>query len=205
MLRRTLVLGLPLAATVTVAAQAQTTPPALPTHRIRGSIETASDSALVVKTREGETVTIKLAPNYAVTAVVPATMADAKPGTFIGTAAMGPKDKLRALEVLIFPEAMRGAGEGHYAWDLMPESTMTNATIEAESAGADGRELVLVAKGERLLVTVPPGAPIVTFASGSPAMLTPGAKVLITVQVAADGSLSTARVAVGKDGLTPPM
>ena len=115
MLRRTLVLGLLLATALTAAAQAQT--PA--TRRIRATIETASSSALVVKTREGDTVTIKLTPDYAVTAVVPATLADAKPGTFIGTAAMGPKDNMRALEVLIFPEAMRGTGEGHYAWDLI--------------------------------------------------------------------------------------
>ena len=111
MLRRTFVLGLLLATAFTATAQAQ----APATRRIRAAIESASDAALVVKTREGETVTIKLAPGYAVTAVVPATLADAKPGTFIGTAALGPKDNMRALEILIFPEAMRGSGEGHYA------------------------------------------------------------------------------------------
>ena len=202
MLRRTLVLGLGLAAAATalpVEAQAPAT------RRIRAEITSVTPDALGLKTREGDAVTVKLAPGYSVAAVVPATMADAKAGTFIGTAAMGPKDNLRALEVLIFPEAMRGSGEGHYPWDLMPESSMTNATIEAESAGGNGRELTLVAKGERLKVTVPPDAPIVTFAPGTPAMLVPGAKVIITAQVAADGTLSASRVAVGKDGLTPPM
>ena len=132
-------------------------------------------------------------------------MADAKPGTFIGAAATGPKDHLRAAEVLIFPEALRGTGEGHYPWDLVPESTMTNATIESEVTGSDGNQLTVVAKGEKLNMTVPPGTPIVTFEPGSSAMLTPGTKVFIGAQKAADGTLTAARVNAGKDGLTPPM
>ncbi len=181
-------------------AQAPATP-----QRIRGTVQALEGSTLVVLSRDGDAVRVQLAPNYSVAAVIPATLADAKPGTFIGTAATGPKDRLRAVEVLIFPEALRGSGEGHYPWDLMPESTMTNATIESEVSGADGRELTVVAKGEKLRVTVPPGAPIVTFEPGTPAMLTPGAHVFIGAQRAADGTLSAARVNVGKDGLTPPM
>lgn len=162
-------------------------------------------STLIVQSREGDTLRIQLPTPPVVTAVVPAKLANAKPSAFIGTAATGPKDKLRALAVLIFPEAMRGTGEGHFPWDLVPESTMTNATIEAESAGADDRTLTLVAKGEKLNVTVPAGAPIVTFGPGNTAMLQPGAKVFIGAQTAADGTLSAARVALGKDELTPPM
>ncbi len=188
------------ALTITGAASAQTTP-----KRIRGTIEAPDGNTLVVKTREGNTTRITLAPNYGVAAVIPATLADAKPGAFIGAAATGPKDKLRAAEVLIFPEALRGSGEGHYPWDLMPESTMTNATIESEVTGTDGRELTVVAKGEKLRVMVPPGTPIVTFEPGTPAQLTPGAHVFIGAQAAADGTLTAARVNVGKDGLTPPM
>lgn len=206
MTRRFLLLGLTatLLAGAALPALAQSTPTGTPT-RIRGTVEALDGSTLVVKSREGETLRIALAPGYAVSAVIPAELSAIKPGAYIGTAAVGPKDKLRALEVLIFPEAMRGAGEGHYPWDLAPESTMTNAAIEAEAAGADGRQLTLVAKGERLVVTVPPDAPVVTFEPGTPAMLTPGAKVFIGAQRAADGALSAARVAVGKDGLTPPM
>lgn len=174
-------------------------------QRVRGTVKALEGNVLVVDTREGDVARITLAPNYAVAAVVPATLADAKPGTYIGTAAVGPKDKLRAVEVLIFPEAMKGSGEGHYPWDLMPESTMTNATIESEVTGSDGRELTVVAKGEKLKVMVPPGVPIVTFEPGTPAMLVPGAKVFIGAQKAADGTLSAARVNAGKDGLTPPM
>ncbi len=199
-MRRLLMLGLLTAALAPGLANAQT-----PTRRIRGTIQALEGSTLVVRSREGETLRINLPTPPAVVAVVPATLADAKPGTFIGTAAVGPKDRLRALEVLIFPEAMRGSGEGHYPWDLMPESTMTNATIESESAGTDGRNLVLVAKGEKLTVSVPAGVPVVTFGPGDVAMLQPGAKVFIGAQASADGTLSAARVAVGKDGLMPPM
>ena len=174
-------------------------------ERVRGTIKALTGNVLVVDTREGGEARITLAPNYGVGAVVPATIADAKPGTFIGAAATGPKDHLRAVEVVIFPEAARGTGEGHYPWDLVPESTMTNATIESEVSGGNGNELTVVAKGETLKMVVPPGVPIVTFEPGSPAMLVPGTKVFIGAQKAADGTLTAARVNAGKDGLTPPM
>lgn len=198
-MRRTLITAAALSALLTVPAFAQTP------QRIRGTIKSLTDHTLVVDTREGSTATITLAPNFSVAAVVPATLADAKPGTFIGTAAVGPKDKMRAVEVLIFPDSMKGSGEGHYPWDLMPESTMTNATIEAEATGTDGRELTLDAKGEKLKVTVPPNAAIVTFQPGDTAMLKSGTHVFIGAQKAADGTLTAARVNAGKDGLTPPM
>jgi hypothetical protein len=181
-------------------ALAQSTP-----QRIRGTVTTLEGNTLTVLTREGATARIQLAPSYTVATVVPATLADAKPGSFIGAAAAGPKDHLRALEVLIFPESLRGSGEGHFPWDLAPDSTMTNATIESEVTGANGRELTVVAKGERLTMTVPPDVPVVTFQPGDAAMLTPGAKVFIGAQKASDGTLAAARVNAGKDGLTPPM
>ncbi len=174
-------------------------------QRIRGAVKSLEGNVLVIDTREGGTASITLAPNFAVAAVIPATLADAKPGTYIGTAAAGPKDKLRALEVLIFPEALRGSGEGHYPWDLVPESTMTNGTIEAEVTGGDGRTLTVMAKGEKLVVNVPPATPIVTFVPGDATMLKPGTKVFIGATKAADGTLTAARVNAGKDGMTPPM
>ena len=198
-MRRTLLAAAAVLSLAALPATAQTV------QRVRGTVKALEGNVLVVDTREGDVARITLAPNYAVAAVVPATLADAKPGTFIGTAAVGPKDKLRAVEVLIFPEAMKGSGEGHYPWDLMPESTMTNATIESEVTGSDGRELTVVAKGEKLKVMVPPGVPIVTFEPGTPAMLVPGAKVFVGAQKQADGTLTAARVNAGKDGLTPPM
>lgn len=198
-MRRTLITAAALSTLLALPALAQTP------QRIRGTVKSLTDHTLVIDTREGSTATITLAPNFTVAAVVPATLADAKAGTFIGTAAVGPKDKMRALEVLIFPDSMKGSGEGHFPWDLMPESTMTNATIEAEATGTDGRELTLNAKGEKLKVTVPPNAPIVTFQPGDTAMLKPGTHVFIGAQKAADGTLTAARVNAGKDGLTPPM
>ena len=202
MTRRLLTLGL--AATLLAGAALPSLAQDVP-RRVRGTVEALDGSTLVVRSREGEAVRIALTPDYAVSAVVPAELSSIKPGAYIGTAATGPKDRLRAVEVLIFPEAARGSGEGHTPWDLLPESTMTNATIESEVSGADGRVITVVAKGETLRVTVPPEAPIVTFEPGSPAMLVPGAKVFIGTQQAADGTLTTARVNVGKDGLTPPM
>ena len=199
-MRRLTMLALLATLAASLGAAAQT-----PVRRIRGTVQALDGNTLTVLAREGDTLRIQLAPNYTVAAVIPALLADAKPGTFIGTAAVGPKTNLRAIEVLIFPEAMRGAGEGHYPWDLMPESTMTNATIESESTGVEGQELTLNAKGEKLKVSVPAAAQVVTFAPGTPDMLQPGAHVFVGAQTAADGTLSAARVAVGRDGLTPPM
>ena len=207
-MRRTFLAAMAITPFLAFAPAFAQTPPAAPAttpQRVRGTVKMLEGNVLTVVTREGPEAKITLASGYTVVAVVPATLADAKPGTFIGAAAVGPKDKLRAVEVLIFPEALRGSGEGHYPWDLLPESTMTNATIESEVTGADGRELTVVAKGEKLKVTVPANAPIVTFVPGDVAMLTPGAKVFIGAQKAADGTLSAARVNAGKDGLTPPM
>jgi hypothetical protein len=174
--------------------------------RVRGTVEALDGTQLTVKSRDGADVKIKLADNYAVAAVVPTALASVKPGSFIGTAAMKQADgSLVALEVLVFPEAMRGTGEGHYPWDLQPESTMTNATVATLAATPKGQEMTLTFKGETNKVIVPAGVPIVTFEPGDKAMLKPGAKVFVGTTKAADGSLSAARVNVGKDGLTPPM
>jgi hypothetical protein len=184
------------------SAWAQGAPPV----RVRGAIEALDGSVLTVKSREGETLKIKLADNLAVNAVVATELAAIKPGSFIGTAAMtGSDGKLVALEVLVFPEALRGTGEGHYPWDLQPESTMTNATVATLASSPKGQVMSLTYKGETKEVTVPSGVPIVTFEPGDKAMLKPGAKVFVVSTKGADGSLSAARVNVGKDGLTPPM
>lgn len=119
-------------------------------QRIRGTIEAVHGAALTIATREGPTVEVTLAPDARIAALVPADLGAAGTGSFIGTAAVPQADgTLKAQEVLIFPEAMRGVGEGHRAWDLTPDSTMTNATVEATVAGASGRELSLTYKGAR--------------------------------------------------------
>jgi hypothetical protein len=174
--------------------------------RIRGAITSLDGQVLTVKTREGPEVKIKLADNYSVAAVVPIAMDQIKAGSYVGSAAMKQADgSLKAVEVLVFPAAMKGANEGHYPWDLMPESTMTNATVEAVVDGTAGREMSLSYKGGTQKITVPAGVPIVTFEPGDKSMLTPGALVFVGSQQAADGSFSAGRVNVGKNGFKPPM
>ncbi len=176
------------------------------TQRIRGTIEQANGSALTIATREGSTVKLTLAPGARIAALVPAELSSAGTGSFIGTAAVPQGDgTLRAQEVLIFPEAMRGVGEGHRAWDLTPDSTMTNATVEATVAGASGRELTLTYKGGQKQLLVPPGTPIVTLEPGDASLLKAGNHVFLSAETGADGALTAARITVGKDGLVPPM
>jgi len=193
-----------LALGVCATAQAQTP---LPTMRIRGDVVALDGLNLQVKSRTGETLPIKLADNYTVTAVVKIDIDAIKTGAFVGTASMPESDGTqRALEVLLFPEAMRGSGEGHYPWDLRPGSMMTNATVaDAVVESTGGRRMTLKYKDGEKTVIVPPEAPIVTFEPGDRAMVVPGAHVLLTATKQADGSLTAGRVAVGKNGLVPPM
>ena len=190
------------AALFAFGAAAQTAQPS----RVRGTIEKIEGQNLAVKAREGGTVDIKLADNVAVTGVVKAKLADIAVGNFVGVAALPQKDgSLKAIEVLIFPEAARGSNEGHYGWDLMPESTMTNATVAERVAGVDGPTLTLKYKDGETKITVPPEAPVVTFAAGDRALLQPGAGVFVPAMKQPNGSFTAARILVGKDGVMPPM
>lgn len=176
------------------------------TVRVRGTIEKADGNALTVKTREGATVVVKVPDNVAVAGVLKRTLSDIKANDFVGIAAMpqsgGPS---RALEVLIFPEAMRGTGEGHRSWDLLPESTMTNATVTESVAKVEGHTLTLKYKDGEQTFVVPADAPIVTFAPGDKSELKAGAVIFISGATKADdGTLSAARVTVGRD-VPPPM
>jgi hypothetical protein len=174
--------------------------------RIRGTIEKLDGQILVVKSREGQELSVTLANDLKVSAVNKAQLSDIKQGDFIGTAAVpGTDGKLHAQEVLIFPEALRGAGEGHRPWDLTPDSTMTNATIAEVAEGAKGRLLKLKYKDGEKEVEVPVEAPIVTLAPGDPSLLQPGTAVFISAVKAADGTLSASGVTAGKDGVPPPM
>ncbi len=177
-----------------------------PPTRLRGSIAAIDGSAATIATREGTSVPVKLADNWSVMLVSPLTLADIKENSFVGIASVkGPDGTLNALEVLIFPEAARGSGEGHYPWDLQPESMMTNATVATVAAAPDGQSLTLKYKDGTQTIKVKPGTPIVTFAPGDRADAKPGAKVFLGATKAADGSLTAGRLLVGKDGLTPPM
>jgi len=179
----------------------------LPTQRIRADVAAVDGLNLRVDTRSGERLSIRLADDYTVTAVVKVDMSAIKPGAFVGAASMPQSDGTHtALEVLVFPEAMRGSGEGHYPWDLKPGSMMTNATVaEAVVEATGGRRMTLRYKNGEKVVVVPPDVPIVTFEPGDRAMVVPGAHVLTTATKQPDGSLTASRVAVGKNGLVPPM
>ena len=182
-------------------AAAQTTP-----VRLRGAITAIDDKTVTIATREGTTANVKLADNWSVNMVVPVSMADIKPGTFVGVASLGTDADRTALEVLVFPDAMKGSNEGHYPWDLQPSSMMTNATVATVSSVADGQTLKLDYKGGGTqTIKVKPGTPIVTFQPGKREDAKVGAKVFVGAQKAADGSMTAGRLNVGKDGMMPPM
>lgn len=174
--------------------------------RVRGTIEKADAQSMLVKSREGRDIEIRLADNLTVSGVVNAALSDIRPGSFVGAAALPqPDGTLKALEVLIFPESARGTGEGHYAWDLMPESTMTNATVAETVSGVSGPILTLRYKDGEKKIVVPPDAPVVTFVPGDRSLLKPGTAVFLAATPRPDGTLMAARVAAGKDGVVPPM
>ncbi|MBS0219925.1 MAG: hypothetical protein JSR91_04205 [Proteobacteria bacterium] len=168
---------------------------------IRGTITAIDGKTATIATREGPSATVKLAANWSVGIVEPIAVSAIKPGAFVGIASL--KDE--ALEVLVFPEAMRGAGEGHYPWNLKPESMMTNATVATVAAGGDGETLKLDYKGGTQTLHVRPGTPVVTFSAGQRSDAKPGAKVFVGARKAADGTLTATRLNVGKDGMMPPM
>lgn len=188
----------------TGVALAQT--PAVKPSRIRGEVVSLDGDVLKVHRRSGDTVTIDLKPTVGVSAVKSMQLADIKPGSFIGTAATtGTDGKLTATEVVVFPEAARGTGEGHYDWDLGPNSTMTNANVDTVVQSTSGRDLKLSYKGGNNVVTVPPNVPVVTFVPAARTDLTAGKKVFVVATPASQGSFEAQRVVVEKDGVAPPM
>jgi hypothetical protein len=180
------------------------------TVRVRGTIERVEGQTLVVKSRDGAELKVALADNAVIVGLVKASLSDIKPGSFVGVTGMPQADgSQKAVEVHIFPEAMRGTGEGHYAWDLRPQSTMTNAnvvTVEQTVTGVEGRTLTMKYKDGEKKIIVPPDVPIVTYVMGDKSELKPGAKIFIAAaKKLPDGTLQAPRVNFGKDGLTPPM
>jgi hypothetical protein len=178
-----------------------------PSVRVRGTIERADGQNLVVKSRNGDELKVTLADNARIVGIVKASLADIKPGSFVGITGMPqPDGTQRALEVHIFPEAMRGTGEGHRPWDLQPQSTMTNGNVDQTVVGVEGRTLTLSYKGGEKKIVVPPDTPIVTYVPADKSELKPGVKIFVAAaKKQADGTLLAPRVSFGKDGLTPPM
>ena len=176
------------------------------TVRVRGTIERLEGQAYVVKARDGTELKLTVADDAQFAGVTKASMADIKKGLFVGITGMPQADgSQRALEVHIFPESMRGTGEGHYPWDLRPQSTMTNANVEQIVAGVDGQTLTVKYKDGEKKVIVPPDAPIVTYVPGDKSDLKPGAKIFAVATKQADGTLQARAWRIGRDGVTPPM
>ncbi|HMG60698.1 MAG TPA: hypothetical protein VK583_13295 [Burkholderiales bacterium] len=193
-----------LIAAVSAVAIAQA--PANPPVRIRGTVEKIDGTNLTIKANSGQTMNVKLADNYVVVGIAKASLADVASGKFIGTTTVGERDgALVALEVHIFPENMRGTGEGHYDWDLRPTSKMTNANVANVTSMGKDRVLTVQYKGGEKKVLVPEKAVIVSFTPTERSELKPGAKVFTVTQRQPDGSLTAARVNVGLKGQVPPM
>lgn len=172
---------------------------------LRGEIAAITKDSVQVRLADGKLATAKLPADLNVVFVRPIAMDAVTPNSFIGTAAVGaPGGALKALEVVVFPEAMRGRGEGHRPYDLLPESTMTNGTVTAVVAANKSRELTATAKGETFKILVPEGTPVVTIDPADAKALTVGAKVYVPYDEAG-GALTARFVAVGKDGFKPPM
>ena len=202
--RYTVALALSLVAPLVLAQTTVPTAPAASAARVRGTIQAVAPGALTVKDRSGEVLELVLPPKVTVSEVYPMALGDIQPGSFIGTAAMPQADGTeRAIAVTVFPESARGAGEGHRPFDMLPQSTMTNATVADVVASPKGRTLQLKYKdGERAIV-VPLDAPVVSFKPGDASLLVVGASVSLTAQLV-DGKPTITRINAGRNGFQLP-
>jgi hypothetical protein len=177
-----------------------------PQVRVRGTIESVDGSTYVIKTRDGTEQKVALAEKSQIAGFVKASLADIKPGTFVGVTGMPqPDGSQSAVEVHIFPESMRGQGEGHRPWDTRPQSTMTNANVEEAVTAVDGRTLMVKYKDGEKKIFVPNNTPIVLYVPSDKNELKPGAKVFIVAAKQPDGTLEGRAWRVARDGLTPAM
>ncbi|RWB76868.1 MAG: hypothetical protein EOQ50_08005 [Mesorhizobium sp.] len=174
--------------------------------RVRGTVVGVTGSTLTVKDRDGKTDAIRLADGWKISGVAKASAADIKQGDFLGIASISKTDGgSGALEVVIFPAALKGTGEGDRDWDLQPNSRMTNGTV-ADVTEIEGRTVTLTYdNGQKKQIAIPQTTPIVTFATATPADLMPGSAVFVNAERGGDGKLTANRVVVGNHGIAPPM
>ena len=172
--------------------------------RIRGTIEQIDGPTYVIRSRDGSELKLTLTDNPLFVAISPSTMADIKPGMFVGSAGMmQPDGTQKAIEVHIFPESMRGTGEGHYDWDIKPQSKMTNGNVEQAVTGVDGPVLSVKYKdGEKKLV-VTPETVVVTYVPGNKDEVKPGTKVFVAAKKQPDGTFQAPRITYGRNGAGP--
>ena len=201
-----------------------TSSPAAAAVRVRGVVQSIGPDSLALQTYDGRLVSVPIGANTKFAWVIASNLASLKSGDFVGTATTGSDDALRAAELVIFPETMRGSGEGHYGWDVPgvvaaaggggnASSGMTNGTVQQQSgmtngtvtggAGKPGETTLTIAyKGGTAKVLVPVGTPIVRFESTTRSVLAKGQKLFV---VQASDARGAKFVAIGKDGVTPPM
>src|SRR3982074_1512808 len=173
--------------------------------RIRGTIESVEGPVYVVKNRDGAELKLTVTDNPLFVAISPSTVADIKPGMFVGSAGtMQPDGTQKAIEVHIFPESMRGTGEGHYDWDLLPKSKMTNANVEHMVTASNGQILSVKYKDGEKKLLVTPETVVVTYVPGSKDDLKPGTKIFVSAaKKQPDGTLQTPRITYGRNGAGP--
>jgi hypothetical protein len=201
LLRPLVAIAVVAASTFCAIAQQPPTP-----SRVRGTIEAVDGDVLAVKSRSGEDFKLRMAGDMKLVGIVKIALSDIKVGSFVGaTTVPGADGSNNAIEVHVFPEDMRGTGEGSRPFDLRPNSTMTNATVAESVAGNDGHTLLVKYKDGEKKVVVSPDTPVVTYVPTEKSELKPGAKIIAFFKKLPDGSYEANRVSVGLNGLTPPM
>jgi hypothetical protein len=175
------------------------------TVRLRGTIEKVDGNTVTAKSDKGDELKINLADKMTVVGVVKASLADIKDGSFIGSGAIPqPDGSQKAIEVHIFPEAMRGTGEGFRPWDGAPSSTMTNGTAGSPVTGVDGPVITVKYKDGDKKIVVGPDVPIVRYEIADMSAVKPGvAFSVVAATKQPDGSFSISRINVGRDGVVP--
>jgi len=200
-INRILVLTLAGILSVSMAWSQSTSAP----KRFRGTIETISAEKMVFKERNGETLEFKLNDKISISEAYPESLQKIQANSYIGSAAvLGSDGKLTALEVLIFPEAARGTGEGHYPWDLQKDSTMTNATVQQLKLGVNGPEMQVKYKDGEKTISIPENTPIVSIRPADSTLLVAGAYALVVATKDKENWV-VSRVTVGRNGFKPPM
>jgi hypothetical protein len=177
---------------------------ASPVVRLRGTLTAVGATSITMRTRDGETVELALAPDLDVSEVHPIDLSEIRAGSFVGVGAVPQADgSQQAVAVTVFPETARGTGEGHRPFSLVPQGTMTNATVAEVAAAPQGRKLLVHYKGGEKTIIVAPGTPVSTFGPGDRTMLVPGASVAVTAR-SIDGRPTAQRISVGRNGFTLP-
>ncbi len=180
-------------------------PPAGTPSRIRGTVDKLDGQALSVKQRDGQMTTITLAPNIVIQTLVKRSLADIKPGDFVASTGIKGKDgKIHAIEARIFPKATPDGGR-QFAWDLSPDSVMTNATVGTVTKAPEGEVLHVTFKGGESEYSIGPDVPVLATAPGDVTLLKPGIAVFVIALKHPDGSLTSSRLYAEKDGIKPPM